>query len=288
MNSVTVKNQRNKNKFKIDEEEFEEDPLERQMYALSLNPKNAYQIAPYIPPHRVPAPLVYKRADYLKQCEHNARSGTRVPLRFFLYGRESIYRKKHFQNVSMNERDQTRHHFSKDNYFAKYGKVKINGVTTQTDKDVIMLRGRSLEGDIPVFAFLEYDNADISPCFYVESMEGFDGFSYDELPEVTAVVTKHKLAISQNFGGGMATTPYRTPDAVDKFVRWVQNYMFYSLSSGGRNGYNGHETESCLIDPAIIVSYSYLYNHPGARTMYGYTPDPEHGGPNRHFIKVHI
>jgi hypothetical protein len=288
----SIVHEKSKNKFiNADADDDGMDPLENQFYSLSLHPKNTnWQISPYIPPQRVPAPLVYKRSEYLKQCESNAHKGlglvSRTPLRFFLYGRETIYKKKHFQGVSTNDKDQTKHHFSPDNYFEKHGKVKVNGVMTRTDKDVIMLRGRTLEGDAPVFAFLEYDHAEFSPCFYVEAMEGFDNSSYTELPEVIAITSKHNLSISQSFGGGMATTAHRKPDGVDKFIRWIQNYMFYALSSGGRNGHNGHQTEECLIDPSIIISYAYMYNHPGAKTIYGYTPEPSQGGPNRYFIKV--
>jgi hypothetical protein len=266
---------------KLAEETYQEiDQGEEDLYY-----NNRSFITKFSPPFRTPPPEPYIRSQYLAECAHKAKSGKKEPLRFFVYSREVIYRKKYFPHVAINP-NENYHNLPvmpSDNYINAHGKVKTYGAVSTIDKDVIMLRGRTLDGGHPVFAFIDYNHDDISPCFYLEAREGFDNASYKELPGVAEHARKNKLAIDQKFGGSLGAPG---SSVADKFVRWIQNYMYYALTAKVPNS-KADVPKNHLVDPNVIVSYTYLYNHPGARTIYGYTPDPECGGPNRYIIKVY-
>lgn len=246
-------------------------------------------ITKFTPPFRAPIPKPYIRSQYLEECARVSRSGKNPPLQFFVYSREVIYRKKQFANVALNQQNSnngSRPTMPSDHYIKTHARVKTHATVTDIDKDVILLRGRTLHGGHPVFAFIDYHHDDISPCFYVEAREGFDDATYNELPDVLGTVRPHHLSIAQGFGGSMESSKTHKPTGVDKFVRWLQNFMYHALSPKKNEYGKAHVPKDHLIDPNIIVSYTWLHNVPGAKTMYGYTPDPSEGGPNRSIIKV--
>jgi DNA polymerase elongation subunit (family B) len=172
-------------------------------------------------------------------------------------------------------------------------------------RDLIFFRGRTLDDGRPVYALVDYDVSSYGPTMFLEAREGFDVSSYmeDEKTVVSLPSRNHEV-------NGLSE---ETPGHV-KFVRWFQNYMFgkiseanpfgnyiktklyakknsnKSLSASSDGGEDDCERSSCfpLVEPWTIKSFLLHKNRKGIKTIYGYIPEPEDGGPDRYVLQLNL
>lgn len=179
-------------------------------------------------------------------------------------------------------------------------------------RDMVFMRGRTLDGGRPVYAFLDYDFRDYGPRIYLEAREGFENATYVEETQVTDNVSRYrdsKATISSLCSSSNGVSGHC------RFVRWLQNYMFskicnlncngkyknrdrigsgYSSNAEGEGDEEGEEggerkwTPSTIVEPWMIKSFVLHRNRKGIKTLYGHVPEPERGGPDRHVIQIDL
>jgi hypothetical protein len=220
----------------------------------------------------------YEREKYLKECNHRSKTAGPFPkLNFIITKVETQYPPNIIHNFY-----QSNYRLDSTNHF-----LIRQGKQDGKFKDMIFVRGRTIPTiEFPksktVLAYVDY-KLPYGPKIYLEAREGFDDCStcsYEELSE-----------ISQRIDPAASVTNCR--DGVSKFIRWIQNYLFVKLNqqkeslnmNGSKNDYS---KQRVYFDPNCILSYTYLYNIPGYKSVWGRIPDPEEGGPDRHIIEVFI
>lgn len=207
----------------------------------------------------------YDRSDYLKKCLEKSTmvdNNKKLPLLNFIITRvETHYPPKVISNLYTDGNGIKKRY--PDNFLIKYGKEG------NQYKDLIFVRGRTIPTEPTtksktVFAYINYKNP-YGPKIYLESREGFENAIYSQTQKMMDYLDPE------------ANVGY-CKDGVDKFIRWIQNYMYTKMKSNNKG--------SNYINPSSILTYTYYENIPKYKTMWGRIPEPEEGGPNRYIIEL--
>lgn len=253
--------------------------------------------------------LPYNRETYLAECKKKADHGSKNPLNFIVTKVETHYAPKVLTYLY----EKNRPAYINNSYLTTVGVVNPkkkgsnNSSGNKSDqqqqqqqvkyKDVICVRGRTIplnpgEKSKTVVAYVKYTLPNYGPRVYFEAREGFNDFSYIESNETLNVIDP-----------SAQVSEMKSCDGVDRFVRWLQNYMFtkknikkngrtYDTSNameedgGGKFDFSESISTYNTINPDNFISYSYLFNVPGYKSLWGRIPEPEENGPDRHILEV--
>jgi DNA polymerase elongation subunit (family B) len=220
-------------------------------------------------------------------CKKEASSGLRAPINFYITAVETLNATKMYPFDKLYARE------DQPDYI-EHGAVTNIGTVTELSqysnaqssryKDLIFFRGRKCPNGNQVFGVVDYSDYNeidnvmtFGPRFYVEAREGFDGFSYSNSFDKDDILPSE-------------AKEYKSTDSVDKFIRWVQNYMFVKQKNKQPDIYTPIDPKqrSYITNPNSIISYCTRFNEEGYKTFYGYVPDKENHGPDRYVLEIRV